>query len=417
MFIDCGFYFSIVSLPHRHPRFVELMKPIAKKLPIAIAIALTASLATGYCVLATNARNQAQAAEPIAAPAGPAVDIATPVSAQINEYQTYSGKLEAVDVVDVRPLVSGIITAVHFKDGAQVKRGDPLFTIDTRLYQAAVDQAQADVAGAGARSAYARTDAARARRLLSQNAMAQRDLDAALQQELTASADLKAAQARLQTARVNLDYCHVVAPVSGKVSRAELTLGNVVAAGANAPMLTRIVSISPIYAAFEVDEQTYVRFLGQPHEKPVNVALGLANETAFARQGAVDSIDNQLNGNSGTIRVRARFDNPQGLLVPGMYAHVKVSAGQQRQALLINDAAVGTDQDRKYVMVVDAQGRVHHREVALGDLYEGLRIVDSGLDAKDQIIVSGMQRVHADEDVTARVVTMDVQPENLSARR
>ncbi|OCR27080.1 hemolysin secretion protein D [Pseudomonas syringae] len=393
------------------------MKPIAKKLPIAIAIALTTSMATAYYLSGTSAQNQAQAADPIAAAAAPEVDVATPVSAQINEYQTYSGKLEAIDTVDVRPLVSGTITAVHFKDGAQVKRGDPLFTIDTRLYQAAVDQAQADVAGASARNTYAHTDAARAKRLLTQNAIAQRDLDAALQLELTASANLKSAQALLQTARVNLDYCHVVAPVSGKVSRAELTLGNVVASGATAPMLTRIVSISPIYAAFEVDEQTYVRFLGQPHEQPVKVALGLANESAFGRLGVVDSIDNQLNGNSGTIRVRARFDNPQGLLLPGMYAHVKVSAGQRRQALLINETAVGTDQDRKYVMVVDAQGRVHQREVTLGDLYGGLRIVNSGLGPDDRIIVSGMQRVHVDDDVSPRMVAMDTQPGTLSAHR
>lgn len=393
------------------------MKPIAKKLPIAIAIALTASIATGYYVSGTNAQNQAQAAKIIAATAAPEVDIATPVSAQINEYQTYSGKLEAIDTVDVRPLVPGTITAVHFKDGALVKRGDPLFTIDTRLYQAAVDQAQADVAGASARIRYAHTDAARAQRLLAQNAIAQRDLDSALQLELTASADLKSAQARLQTARVSLDYCHVIAPVSGKVSRAELTVGNVVASGANAPMLTRIVSISPIYAAFEVDEQTYVRFLGQPHEQPIKVALGLANESAFGRQGVVDSIDNQLNGNSGTIRVRARVDNPQGLLLPGMYAQVKVSAGQQRQALLINDAAVGTDQDRKYVMVVDAQGRVQHREITLGDLYNGLRIVNSGLGPEDRIIVSGMQRVHVDDAVSPRMVAMDTQPGALSAHR
>jgi multidrug efflux system membrane fusion protein len=391
------------------------MKLISKR-PIALAIALTTAAVGGYSLLGSQQDTVAQASETVAN-ARLDVDTAAPVAAAINEYQTYSGKIEAIDAVDVRPLVSGAITGVHFKDGAQVRRGDALFTIDTRLYQAAVDQAQADVAAARARNAYALTDAARAKRLLGQNAIAQRDLDAAAQLAQTSAAELKGAQARLQTAQVNLDYCHVVAPVSGRVSRAELTLGNVVAAGANAPVLTRIVSISPIYAAFEVDEKTYVRFLGQPHEQPVKVGLGLASETAFARQGVVDSIDNQLNGNSGTIRVRARFDNPQGLLLPGMYAHVKVSAGQRRNALLIDDAAVATDQDRKYVMVVDAQGRVHYREVKLGDLYNGLRIVDSGLDAKDQIIVDGVQRVHADDDVNVRVVAMDKRSDAATANR
>lgn len=416
MFIDHWFYISMPAFLTYTPLFVELMKLITKR-PLALAIALTAVGTAGYHLLARHGDNLAQANETRATAPRPEVDVATPVAAAINEYQTYSGKLEAVDAVDIRPLVSGAITAVHFKDGARVKRGDPLFTIDTRLYQAAVDQAQAEVAAASARNGYAHTDAARARRLLGQNAIAQRDLDAAAQLEQTSAAELKGAQARLQTARVNLDYCHISAPVEGRVSRAELTLGNVVSAGANAPVLTRVVSISPIYAAFEVDEQTYVRFLGKPHERPVAVALGLANEPAFGRQGVVDSIDNRLDGKSGTIRVRARFDNPQALLVPGMYAHVKVSAGQRREALLINDAAVGTDQDRKYVMVVDAQGRVQHREVQLGDLYDGLRIVDSGLGAQDRVIVNGMQRVRADDDVSARAVAMDTRPGALAAQR
>jgi multidrug efflux system membrane fusion protein len=385
-----------------------------KDRPISLAVALTA-VAIGYHLLDIHTENKAMANETVGV-LRPEVDIASPVFAHINEYQTYSGKLEAIDIVNVRPLVSGSITGVHFKDGAHVRRGDPLFTIDTRLYQAAVDQAKADVAGASARNSYAQIDAARAKRLLIQNAIAKRDLDAALQLEKTTFAELKAAEARLMTANVNLDYCHVVAPVSGKVSRAELTLGNVVTAGANSPVLTRVVSISPIYAAFEVDEQTYVRFLGQPHDQPVNVALGLANENVFGRQGVVDSIDNQLNGKSGTIRVRARFDNANGLLVPGMYAHVKVSAGQQRQALLINEAAVGTDQDRKFVMVVDIGGRVHYREVKLGDLYDGMRIVDSGLQAQDRIIVNGMQRVRADDEVIPREVAMDTRPGILAAK-
>jgi multidrug efflux system membrane fusion protein len=386
-----------------------------KDRPISLAVALTA-VVIGYHLLDIHTENTAMANETVDV-LRPEVDIASPVFAHINEYQTYSGKLEAIDIVNVRPLVSGSITGVHFKDGAHVRRGDPLFTIDTRLYQAAVDQAKADVAGASARNSYAQIDAARAKRLLIQNAIAKRDLDAALQLEKTTFAELKAAEARLMTANVNLDYCHVVAPVSGKVSRAELTLGNVVTAGANSPVLTRVVSISPIYAAFEVDEQTYVRFLGQPHDQPVNVALGLANENAFGRQGVVDSIDNQLNGKSGTIRVRARFDNANGLLVPGMYAHVKVSAGQQRQALLINEAAVGTDQDRKFVMVVDSGGRVLYREVKLGDLYDGMRIVDSGLQAQDRIIVNGMQRVRPDDEVNPREVAMDTRPGILAAKR
>lgn len=393
------------------------MKLTAKKLPLALAFSITAAAGTGYQLLSTDDDNLAQANETGAQTMRAEVDIATPVAAQLNEYQTYSGKLEAIEAVDVRPLVPGAITAVHFKDGGHVNRGDLLFTIDTRLYQAAVDQALAEVAGASARYAYAHADAERAKRLLGQNAIAQRDSDAALRLQQTTAADLEAAKARLQTARVHLDYCSVKAPVSGKVSRAELTLGNVVAAGTAAPILTRIVSISPIYASFEVDEQTYLRFLSQPHDQSINVEMGLANETGFSRKGLVDSIDNQLNSSSGTIRVRARFDNPRSQLVPGMYAHVKVSAGQRRQALLINEDAVGTDQDRKFVMVVDPQDHVHYREVRLGGLYDGLRIVESGLSAQDQIVVNGLQRVQADDSVTPRQVAMSSTSTAVSAQR
>ena len=388
-----------------------------KKVPLALAFVLTAAAGTGYQLLSKDNDTLAQASEQAPDAMRIEVDIATPIAEQLNEYQTYSGKLEAVEAVDVRPLVPGAITAVHFKDGAQVNRGDLLFTIDTRLYQAAVDQALAEVAGASARYAYAHADAERAKRLLGQNAIAQRDSDAALRLQQTTAADLEAAKARLQTARVNLDYCSVRAPVSGKVSRAELTVGNVVATGAAAPLLTRIVSISPIYASFEVDEQTYLRFLAQPHDQAIKVEMGLANEPGFSRRGVVDSVDNQLNSSSGTIRVRARFDNPRSQLVPGMYAHVKVSAGQRRQALLINEDAVGTDQDRKFVMVVDQQDQVHYREVRLGGFYEGLRIVESGISAQDQIIVNGLQRVQADDTVTPHQVAMSSTAKAVSAQR
>lgn len=390
-----------------------------KKVPLALAFVLTAAAGTGYQLLSNGNDTLAQASEQAPDAVHAEVDIATPIAEQLNEYQTYSGKLEAVETVDVRPLVPGAITAVHFKDGAQVNRGDLLFTIDTRLYQAAVDQALAEVAGASARYAYAHADAERAKRLLGQNAIAQRDVDAALRLQQTSAAEVEAAKARLQTARVNLDYCSVKAPVSGKVSRAELTVGNVVANGASAPVLTRIVSISPIYASFEVDEQTYLRFLSQPQpqDQAIKVEMGLANEPGFSRRGVVDSVDNQLNSSSGTIRVRARFENPRSQLVPGMYAHVKVSAGQRRQALLINEDAVGTDQDRKFVMVVDQQDQVHYREVRLGGLYDGLRIVESGLSGQDHIIVNGLQRVQADDTVKPRQVAMSSTAKAVSAQR
>ncbi len=204
---------------------------------------------------------------------------------------------------------------------------------------------------------------------------------------------------------MNLSYTQVSAPVAGRVSRAELTIGNVVATGATAPVLTTLVSLSPIYASFSVDEQTYLRTLRQAGAK-TSVSLGLANEAGYSREGVLASVDNRLDTVSGTIRVRASFDNADGALVPGLYARVRVGAAQPRQAILIDDAAIGTDQAHKFVLVVDAQGRAQYREVRPGDLYDGLRIVESGLAAGDRIVVNGIQRVRPGDRVSSRVVQM-----------
>lgn len=389
------------------------MKLKLSALTLSVTLAIAGGI--GYNVLSSSSTNIAHADD--GQVALPEVDVAPPVIQKITEYQTYSGKLEAIDSVEIRPLVAGAITAVHFKDGAVVKKGDPLFTIDTRLYEAAVASAEGEVASADAQLSYARTDAERAARLLPQNAISQREHDAAQQLARSATANLKSAQAKLRTAKVNLDYCHIVAPVAGRVSRAELTLGNVVSAGATAPVLTRLVSVSPIYAAFEVDERSYLSFMNETRRQAIGVEMALATDNGFPRHGQVDSVDNQLNGNSGTIRVRARFDNATGSLVPGMYAQVKVNAGTPREALLINDAAVGTDQNRKYVLVVDADNRVHYREVKLGALYNGMRIVEQGVTSGDRVVVEGGQRIRPDDQVSVKFVSMEKSKETLSAQR
>jgi multidrug efflux system membrane fusion protein len=264
---------------------------------------------------------------------------------------------------------------------------------------------------------FAQTDAQRATKLLQQNAISQRDVDAARRIERAAAADLRSAKAKLETAQVNLDYCHIVSPVDGRVSRAELTVGNVVTAGSSAPVLTRVVSVTPIYAAFEVDEQSYLKYLAEHQDRNIPVDLGLADENGFSRHGAIDSIDNRLNGNSGTIRVRARFENPNGTMVPGMFARVKVNGGNPRKAMMVTDEAVATDQDRKYVLVVDDQQHVVYKQVQIGPLYNGLRIIESGISAGDRVIVNGMQRVRPDQLVTARTVAMDPAQVPLSTNR
>ena len=347
-------------------------------------------------------------AEAAVKPSAPAmeVDVATVVSKTITDYQNYSGRLEAVDKVEIRPLVPGTIVAVHFADGALVKKGDPLFTIDPRPYVAQVDQAAAQLAAAQARNGYTSTDAARAERLLADNAIAKRDYDEKQNASHEAAANLKAAQAALETAKINLTYTQIVAPVSGRVSRAEMTVGNIVSTGSSAPLLTTLVSVSPIYASFDVDEQTYLRYLSRDSRASVPVSLGLSNEDGFSREGKVASVDNQLDTGSGTIRVRARFDNADGSLVPGLYARIKVGGGTPHPAVLIDDAAIGTDQDKKFVMVVDADNRAQYREVTLGTMSDGMRVIAKGLQPGERIVVNGLQRVRPNDVVKANSVAM-----------
>lgn len=349
--------------------------------------------------------SSAQAAEVSQVPKAE-VDVATVVFKSISEWQSYSGRLEAVDKVDIRPLVPGTIVAVHFKDGALVKKGDLLFTLDQRPYLAEVDRAAGQLAAAESRAGYTATDAGRAARLVVENAIAKRDYDEKQNAAREALARVKVAKAALDAAKVNLSYTEIKAPVAGRVSRAELTVGNVVSTGATAPLLTRLVSVSPIYASFDVDEQTYLRYLNQASGGTAPVSLGLADEEGYSRQGAVDSIDNQLDTQSGTIRVRARFDNANGALLPGLYARIKVGGGKPFETVLVDDSAIGTDQARKFVLVVGAEDRVEYREVTLGNLHEGLRIVTSGLKAGDRVIVNGVQRVRPNDTVHANSVDM-----------
>lgn len=366
------------------------------------AAAIIASIGTGSVMYSHSSSVNAAETPPPAAE----VDVATAVASTITDYQGYSGRIEAIDKVDIRPLVSGTIVAVHFKDGTFVKKGDPLFDIDPRPFAAEVDRTAAQLAVTQARNAYTTTDAARAERLLADNAIAKRDYDQTINAAHEAAATLKAAQAALEAAKINLTYARIVAPVSGRVSRAEMTIGNVVSNGASAPLLTTIVSVSPIYASFEVDEQTYLRYLSRDTKSAVPVALGLANEDGFSRDGNVDSVDNRMDTTSGTIRVRARFDNKDGALVPGLYARIKVGGGAPHAAVLVDDAAIGTDQEKKFVLVVDSASRVQYREVKTGPLHEGQRVIESGLKGGERIVVNGLQRVKPNDPVKVKVVAM-----------
>ncbi|AWM95230.1 efflux transporter periplasmic adaptor subunit [Pseudomonas sp. 31-12] len=335
------------------------------------------------------------------APAAAEVDVAMALSSPVTDWQNYSGRLEAVEKVVIRPLVSGTIVAVHFKDGAIVKEGDLLFEIDARPYTARVEQAQASLAAAKSRSLYTATDLGRAQRLINSNAIAMRDLDEKQNAASEAQANVRQAQAILDSSRLDLAHTRITAPVSGRMSRALVTAGNIVSAGENAAPLSTLVSLSPIYAAFDVDEQTFLRYLnhGSAKGSEVPVMLGLSNETDYSRGGKLASMDNQLDVQSATLRVRASFDNADGLLRPGMLARIKLGGGPPRQAVLIDDSAIGTDQDKKFVLVVTANDQVEYRRISPGNLVGDLRIIDSGLQAGERVVINGLHRARPGDTV------------------
>jgi membrane fusion protein, multidrug efflux system len=398
----------LVFKRHSDPAEIINMLKKSKRLIGACGALIVIGTAAGLVALRDHgggAVSQAVAADNPAPPAAE-VDVATVISRPIIDWQEYSGRLEAIDSVSIRPLVPGTIVAVHFKDGALVKKGDPLFTIDPRPYVAEVDRAAAQLAQAVAHAKYTSADAARADRLLPDNAIAKRDYDETQSRALESTAAVKAAQAALEAAKVNLAYTQISAPVDGRVSRALLTLGNVVSTGADAPVLTTLVSVSPIYAAFDVDEQTYLAYLGRDTGHPVPVSLQLANETGYPRKGSVYFVDNHLDTSSGTIRVRARFDNPDGTLVPGLYARVQVGGGQQHPAVLIDDAAIGTDQAKKFVLVVDSNNHVQYREITQGNLHDGLRVVTQGLKPGERIVVNGVEHARPGDLIRPHNVDM-----------
>ena len=347
-------------------------------------------------------------------PAGAPVSVAQVVQKAVTEWDEFSGRVQAVERVEIRPRVTGAIDSIHFDEGQMVKKGQLLFVIDPRPYQATLAQAEASVTAAKARMALAKTEAERSRRLIGEKAIAQRELDERESALLAASADLQAGTAAVQNARLNLIYTSITAPVDGRVSRAEITVGNIVGPSTVAALAT-LVSMSPIYVNFDVDEPTYIRYAahgaaGNAGTRDLLVGVGLATETGYPHGGRIKAFDNQLNTVSGTIRVRAILDNPDGVLLPGMYARVRTAGGKPVATLLINDKAVGTDQNHSYVMLLGAGNKVLYRLVKLGPVVDGARVVREGLSKDDKIVVDGLQRIHPNDVVSPDVVAMFPTP-------
>ncbi|WP_332604383.1 efflux RND transporter periplasmic adaptor subunit [Acinetobacter sp. ESBL14] len=374
---------------------------------LTLSAVILAIFATGGSFILFQENADAKATPTAGAPPAATVDVASVVSQTITDWQEYSGRLEAIDQVDVRPQVSGKLIAVHFKDGSLVNKGDLLFTIDPRPFEAELNRAKAQLASAEAQVTYSSANLGRNQRLIQSNAIAHQELDQAENEARSANANLQAAKAAVETARLNLEYTRITAPVSGRISRAEVTVGNVVSAGNGAQVLTSLVSVSRLYASFDVDEQTYLKYISnQRNSAQVPVYLGLANESGFSREGYISSIDNNLNTTSGTIRVRATFDNPKGVMLPGLYARIRLGGGQPRAAILISPTAIGVDQDKRFVVVVDAKNQTAYREVKLGAQQDGLQIINSGLQVGDRIVVNGLQRIRPGDPVSPHLVPM-----------
>jgi membrane fusion protein, multidrug efflux system len=372
-------------------------KRTTASLAIACVVAVTAA-AWGISA-STEVRADAQAGPPAAQ-----VDVAEVVTRKITDWTHFSGRLEAVDRVEIRPQVSGVLTAVHFKDGALVKKGDVLFTIDQRPFAA-------EVFAAEARADYTASDLARGERLLAENAISKRDFD----EKKNAA---KVAEAALRIAKLNLEYSKITAPIDGRMSRAEVTVGNLVTANNPVP-LTTLVSSSKIYAAFDVDEQAFLKYVNPARTDKgtsLPVSLGLANESGYSHEGVISSVDNRLDTTSGTIRVRAVFDNKDGALIPGLYARVRLGGGKEREAVLITEKAVGTDQAKRFVLAVDKDNKAEYREVKTGATQNGLVIVESGLQPGERIVVNGLQRVRPGAPVAPQVVNME-DAVNTAARK
>lgn len=336
----------------------------------------------------------------------PEVSVSQPVARDVGEYFTTTGQAAAVESVDVRARVSGYLFGVHFEDGTEVKQGDLLFEIDPRPYQATLEQAEADLARWEAELRKAEADVVRTQKLLPRGAASERDLEVAIAAKETALASIKSAKASIDQANLNLEWARVIAPISGRVGRANVTKGNLIQlAGSSSDVLTTLVSMDPMYVYFDVDESTVLerqaanRAAGRPSRpdraKDLNlpVEIGLGGRGAFEIKGQLDFIDNQVDASTGTLKARAVIDNAQRTLTPGLFVRVRMQLSDLMPSLLVPERAVGTDQGTKYLLVVDEQNRVEYRAVELGPLTDDeLRVVRKGLEAGEWVIVNGVQR-------------------------
>lgn len=352
----------------------------------SFAVAFSALLLAGTVLAGCGKDAQSQPAPPPPTK----VEVTGVVFRDLRAWDDVTGHLEAIDSVGVRPRVGGFIDEVRFKDGAKVKKGDVLFQIDPRPFQAEVDRLTAEVERARAQSVVAVADGERGQRLIAQNAIARSDFERLQAEASSAKASLAASQAALRTAQLNLEFTHVVSPIDGRVSKAIITHGNLVT---TADLLTTVVSDGKIYASFNTDEQTYLKYAAAERDRGAPVELGLMTEDGFPHHGTLAFLDNALDAKSGTINGRAIFENEDGSLTPGLFARIRLMSVGTEKVALAPERALGTDLGRRFVLVVDGQHAVQYRQVALGPAVGEMRVIRTGLQPGDIVVVSGLQKV------------------------
>ena len=379
-------------------RLVSRSRAVAALRLAGLGAAIAASVGLAGCSGAADA----QGGPPQAAP----VSVAPAVQRTISDSEEFSGRLEASEFVEVRPRVAGTIDRVHFTDGALVKKGQLLFSIDARPFAAEVARAESQLAAAQSRAELAQSELARAQKLLDAKAVSRQEFDQLGSGSRTAQADIKAAEAALRVARLNVEYAAVRAPIAGRASRANVTAGNLVN---EQVVLTSIAGVAKVYAYFDGSEQTYLRVKAANEHAPI-VHMGLANETALPHEGRVDFVDNRLNPQTGAIRMRASFDNSDGRFTPGLAVKLTMGTSAPYDAVMVPERAIGTDQTKKFVFVVGADGQPQFREVKLGALLEGMRVVSNGsVKPGENVVVDGLQRVIPGMPVAPQVLKVDAK--------
>jgi multidrug efflux system membrane fusion protein len=356
------------------------------------------------------------------APAPVEVSVAEVICKQLGDSDEFTGRLEAVNAVEVRPRVSGYLQSVHFKEGAVVQQGELLFQIDPRPFQAEVDRLKGDLSQARAQRSRAQSDFERAERLHNNDGMSAEEYDRRAAVRNEAEARIASTEGALRGAELNLEFTRVTAPITGRVGRADITEGNLVESGATqAKPLTTLVSLDPIYVYFDVDEQTYLKYARvtqshgtSSHDLRSAAQLGLADEDGFPHVGQVSFVDNQVSSSTGTIRLRATFANKNFALTPGLFARIRLQGGGVHGGCLAKDEAVVTDLNQKYVFVLGKNNTLAYRPVKLGPMAEGLRVVRDGLHEGDVIVVNGLQRVRPGDAVTPKKVSMATPSNALS---